>query len=135
RRAKGLEKPPRRLAAHPLRNQGDQGPADFFAVSAALTDQELRFPPRQAIKSAMEEKEEKSPIFGTAIGDLGVVVIAALCTITLLMILFSPSPFEKLERAQARQEKEKAHQAEVARQKRIDEAVATGEVSVGILPK
>jgi len=83
----------------------------------------------------MEEKEEKSPIFGTAIGDLGVVVIAALCTITLLMILFSPSPFEKLERAQARQEKEKAHQAEVARQKRIDAAVATGEVSVGILPK
>jgi len=83
----------------------------------------------------MKEKEEKSPIFGTAIGDLGVVVIAALCTITLLMILFSPSPFEKLERAQARQEKEKAHQAEVARQKRIDAAVATGEVSVGILPK
>jgi type II secretory pathway component PulM len=83
----------------------------------------------------MEEKEEKSPIFGTAIGDLGVVVIAALCTITLLMILFSPSPFEKLERAQARQEKEKAHQAEVERQKRIDAAVATGEVSVGILPK
>ena len=83
----------------------------------------------------MKEKEEKSPIFGTAIGDLGVVVIAILCTITLLMILFSPSPFEKLEKAQARQEKEKAHQAEVARQKKIDEAVATGEVSVGILPK
>lgn len=82
-----------------------------------------------------KEPEEKSPIFGTALGDLGVVVIAALCTITLVMILFSPSPFERLEKAQARQEKEKAHQAEVARQKRIDEAVATGEVSVGILPK
>jgi hypothetical protein len=81
------------------------------------------------------EPEEKSPIFGTSIGDLGVVVIAALCTITLLMILFSPSPFERLERAQAQQAKEKAHQAEVERQKRIDEAVATGEVSVGILPK
>ena len=83
----------------------------------------------------MEEKEEKSPIFGTAMGDIGVVVIAALCTITLVLILFSPSPFEKLEKAQARQEKEKAHQAEVARQKRIDEAVASGEVSVGILSK
>ena len=82
-----------------------------------------------------DKKEEKSPIFGTAIGDLGVVVIAALCTITLILILFSESPFQKLEQAQARQEKEKAHQAEVARQKRIDEAVATGEVSVGILPK
>ena len=78
--------------------------------------------------------EEKSPIFGTAIGDLGVVVIAALCTITLIMILFSPSPFEKLEKAQARQEREKAHQAEIERQKKIDEAVASGEVSVGITP-
>ena len=83
----------------------------------------------------MKKKEEKSPIFGTAVGDLGVVVIAALCTITLFMILFSPSPFEKLEKAQIRQEKEKAHQAEVERQKRIDEAVASGVVNVGILPK
>ena len=83
----------------------------------------------------MKEKEEKSPIFGTAMGDIGVVVIAALCTITLFLILFSPSPFERLEKAQARQEKEKIHQAEVDRQKRIDEAVASGEVSVGILPK
>ncbi|HET7084040.1 MAG TPA: hypothetical protein VFI23_04665 [Rhizomicrobium sp.] len=82
-----------------------------------------------------DEKEEKPPIFGTAVGDLGVVVIAALCTITLIMILFSPSPFERLEKAQARQEKEKAHQAEVERQRKIDAAVATGEVSVGILPK
>ena len=82
-----------------------------------------------------KKDEEKSPIFGTAMGDLGVVVIAALCTITLILILFSPSPFEKLEKAQVRQEKEKAHQAAVERQKRIDAAVATGEVSVGILPK
>jgi len=81
------------------------------------------------------EPEKKAPIFGTSVGDLGVVVIAALCTITLLLILFSPSPFEKLERAQAQQEKEKIRQTEIARQKRIDEAVATGEVSVGITPK
>ena len=86
-------------------------------------------------KKNKEPEEEKSPIFGTAWCDIGVVVIAALCTITLILILFSPSPFEKLEKAQARQEKEKAHQAEVERQKRIDEAVASGEVSVGILPK
>jgi len=83
----------------------------------------------------MKKDGEKSPIFGTSIGDLGVVVIALLCSITLLMILFSPSPFEKLEKAQARQAWEKAHQAEVERQKKIDEAVATGEVSVGIMPK
>ena len=82
-----------------------------------------------------EKDEEKSPIFGTAWGDIGVVVIAALCTITLIMILFSPSPFERLEKAQARQEREKAHQAQVERQRKIDEAVASGEVNVGILPK
>ena len=85
--------------------------------------------------SVMKEKEEKSPIFGNSLGDLGVVVIALLCTITLFLILFSPSPFERLEKAQARQAKEKAHQIEVERQKRIDAAMATGEVSVGIMPK
>lgn len=80
------------------------------------------------------QPEEKSRIFGTSIGDLGVVVIAALCTITLIMILFAPSPFEKLEKAQARQAREKAHQETVERQKKIDAAVATGEVSVGLAP-
>ena len=77
---------------------------------------------------------EKPRIFGTSLGDLGVVVIAALCTITLIMILFSPSPFERLEKAQARQALEKARQEKVERQRKIDEAVASGEVSVGILP-
>jgi hypothetical protein len=80
------------------------------------------------------ETQEKRYIFGTGIGDLGVVVIAVLCTITLILILFQPSPFQKLERAQARQQREKAHQAQVERQKKIDAAVATGEVSVGITP-
>jgi len=80
------------------------------------------------------EPEKKSPIFGTSIGDLGVVVIALLCTITLLMILFSPSPFQKLERAQAQQEKERVLKEQAERQRKIDEAVATGEVSVGITP-
>jgi len=80
------------------------------------------------------DDNEKRPIFGTAWGDLGVIVIAALLTIALLLILFSPSPFQRLEQAQARQEKEKIRQAEVERQKKIDAAVATGVVSVGIAP-
>ena len=80
----------------------------------------------------MDDNDEKRPIFGTAWGDLGVVAIAGLITIALLLILFSPSPFQKLEQAQARQEKEKAQQAEVARQKKIDEAVASGVVTVGV---
>ncbi len=81
-----------------------------------------------------EAPEEKRQIFGTSLGDLGVVVIAALCTITLIMILFSPSPFEKLEKAQARQEKERVLKEKAERQRKIDEAVATGEVSVSISP-
>jgi len=80
------------------------------------------------------DDNEKRPIFGTAWGDMGVIVIAALLTIALLLILFSPSPFQRLEQAQARQEKEKIRQAEVERQKKIDAAVATGVVSVGIAP-
>ena len=78
------------------------------------------------------DDNEKRPIFGTAWGDMGVIVIAALLTIALLLILFSPSPFERLERAQAQQEKDKARQAELERQKKIDAAVATGVVTVGI---
>ena len=83
-------------------------------------------------KKSIMEDEEKRPIFGTAWGDMGVIVIAALITIALLLILFSPSPFQKLEQAQARQEKEKARQAEIARQQKIDEAVASGVVVVGV---
>lgn len=81
-----------------------------------------------------EPDDEKRPIYGTALGDLGVVVIAALISIALILILFSPSPFQKLEQAQARQEKERIAKEQAERQRKIDEAVATGEVSVGITP-
>lgn len=81
-----------------------------------------------------DQGEKKSPIFGTDLGDLGVIVIAALCTITLLLILFSPSPFERLEKAQIRQEKARLAQEKADRQRKIDQAVASGEVTVGIAP-
>jgi sensor domain CHASE-containing protein len=85
-----------------------------------------------------EQDDEKRPIFGNAVGDLGVVVIAMLCTIALLLILFSPSPFQKLEQAQARQEKERIAKeiakVQAERQRKIDEAVASGVVTVGITP-
>jgi type II secretory pathway component PulM len=80
------------------------------------------------------EPEEKRQIFGTHIGDLGLVLIAFLCTVTLFLILFSPSPADRLQKAQARLAKDKARQEQVARQKNLDAAVATGEVSVGIPP-
>jgi hypothetical protein len=80
------------------------------------------------------ETEQKKQIFGTHIGDLGIVLIAFLCTVTLFLILFSPSPADRLQKAQTRQAREKAQQEQVERQKKIDAAVATGEVSVGIAP-
>jgi type II secretory pathway component PulM len=88
----------------------------------------------QAPPSHDETPEDRRAIFGMHIGDLGLVLIAFLCTVTVILILFSPSPADRLHKAEARQAREKAQQAEVERQKKIDAAVATGEVSVGILP-
>lgn len=73
------------------------------------------------------DDQKSDEIFGTHPGDIGVVLIAALLTLTWIAILVMPSPFAKLEKAQA-------EQAKAERQKAIDKAVATGEVSVGILP-
>jgi len=81
-----------------------------------------------------EGPEEKGQIFGMHIGDLGLILIAFLCTVTVVLILFSPSPADRLHKAQVRQAREKAQQEQALRQKKIDAAVATGEVSVGILP-
>lgn len=88
-----------------------------------------------------DEAPQKRHIFGMHLGDLGVILIAALCTVVLLLILFQESPFQKLEIAQVRQANEakqaealKKQQAAKARQDAIDKAVASGEVSMSIAP-
>jgi len=88
----------------------------------------------QAPPSHDERPEDKRAIFGMHVGDLGLVLIAFLCTVTVVLILFSPSPADRLQKAQARQAREKVQQEQALRQKKIDAAVATGEVSVGIMP-
>ena len=65
-------------------------------------------------------------IYGTHIGDIGIIVVAGMLTLVLVLILVTPSPFARLEKAQAAQ-------AKAERQKKIDAAVATGEISVGII--
>jgi hypothetical protein len=70
---------------------------------------------------------EESLIYGTHPGDFGVVLVAALITLVMVGVLVLPSPFARLEKAQAQQEK-------AERQKAIDKAVATGEISVSIVP-
>ncbi len=65
-----------------------------------------------------EGPDDKGVIFGMHIGDLGIILIAFLCTVVVLLILFQESPFQKLEIAQKHQAiaaKEAARQAEIAK--------------------
>jgi uncharacterized membrane protein len=73
-----------------------------------------------------EPKDDDARVY-THPGDYGVVIVAAMITIAMVLMLILPSPFARLEKAQAEQEK-------IERQKKIDDAVKTGEVSVGIVP-
>jgi hypothetical protein len=68
------------------------------------------------------------PHYRTNYGDIGIVVIAAGCTLAFLMMLLLPSPIAKWQ-------KEKAAQDAKARQEAIQKAVSSGEVSVGIAPE
>ena len=63
------------------------------------------------------EPERKPQIFGTHIGDLGIVLIAILCTVTVVLILFSPSPADRLHKAQVRQAREKIEREQAERMK------------------
>ena len=65
------------------------------------------------------------PLYRTNYGDIGVVIIAAFCTVAFILMMVLPSPIAKYQ-------KEKAQQEEKARQEAIQKAVSTGEVSVGI---
>ena len=67
------------------------------------------------------------PHYRTNYGDIGVVVIAACCTIAFILMMVLPSPVAKWEKA-------KAQQDEKTRQEAIHKAVSSGEVSVGITP-
>jgi hypothetical protein len=74
-----------------------------------------------------DDDDELRPHYRTNYGDIGVVVIAAFCTIAFILMMVLPSPIAKWEKA-------KAQQDEKARQEAIQKAVSSGEVSVGISP-
>ncbi|HEY2010276.1 MAG TPA: hypothetical protein VGH23_14900 [Rhizomicrobium sp.] len=65
------------------------------------------------------------PHYRTNYGDIGVVIIAACCTLAFILMMVLPSPIAKYQ-------KEKAQEEEKARQEAIQKAVSSGEVSVGI---
>ena len=74
-----------------------------------------------------DDDDELRPHYRTNYGDIGVVVIAACCTIAFILMMVLPSPIAKWE-------KDKAQQDEKTRQEAIHKAVSSGEVSVGITP-
>lgn len=78
-------------------------------------------------RSRDDDDDDLRPHYRTNYGDIGVVVIAAVCTIAFILMMVLPSPVEKWE-------KDKAQQDEKARQEAIQKAVSSGEVSVGIAP-
>lgn len=78
-------------------------------------------------RSSDDDNDDLRPHYRTNYGDIGVVVIAAFCTIAFILMMVLPSPVAKWE-------KDKAQQDEKARQEAIQKAVSSGEVSVGIAP-
>jgi hypothetical protein len=74
-----------------------------------------------------DDDDELRPLYRTGYGDIGVVLIAACCTLAFILMMILPSPVAKFE-------KDKALAAQKERQEAIDRAVSSGEVSVGIAP-
>jgi phage gp36-like protein len=79
------------------------------------------------MKRSQDDDDGLRPLYRTHYGDIGVVVIAACCTLAFILMMVLPSPVAKWE-------KDKAQQDQKARQEAIQKAVASGEVSVGIAP-
>ncbi|HEX4271604.1 MAG TPA: hypothetical protein VHZ32_09460 [Rhizomicrobium sp.] len=67
------------------------------------------------------------PLYRTNYGDIGVVIIAAFCTIAFILMMVLPSPVAKYQ-------KEKAQEELKARQEALQKPIPGGEVSVGIAP-
>ena len=81
---------------------------------------------------------EEGPVYGTELGDLGIVVVAAGISIVGFLLMVAPSPIPKMAHdaavAAQIQAQTEAKRAKIARQKEIDKAVATGVVGVEIFP-
>ena len=74
-----------------------------------------------------DDDDDVRPHYRTSYGDIGVVIIAAGCTLAFILMMILPSPIAKYQQEKAREEQK-------ARQEAIQKAVSSGEVSVGIAP-
>ena len=76
-------------------------------------------------KPSPDDDNYVRPIYRTSYGEIGIVVVAAFCTLAFALMMILPSPFAKYERAQKQQ-------AQETRQKALAAPIPGGEVSVGI---
>jgi hypothetical protein len=65
------------------------------------------------------------PIYRTSYGEIGIIVVAAFCTLAFVLMMILPSPFAKYEKARVQQAKDQ-------REKALSAPIPGGEVSVGI---
>jgi hypothetical protein len=75
-----------------------------------------------------DDDDKVRAIYRTSYGDIGIVVIAAFCTVAFLLMMIMPSPIAKYEKAKAQQEKKE-------RQEALSKPIPGGEVSVSIVPR
>jgi hypothetical protein len=81
------------------------------------------------MKTSHDEDDDKGwrPHYRTNYGDIGVVIIAACCTLAFILMMILPSPIAKYQ-------KEKAEEDAKARAEALQKPIPGGEVSVGIAP-
>jgi hypothetical protein len=77
---------------------------------------------------AHDDDDEVRPFYRTSYGDIGVVLIAAGCTLAFILMMILPSPVAKYEKA-------KREEAAKARAEALQKPIPGGEVSVGITPE
>ena len=75
-----------------------------------------------------DDDDEVRPYYRTSYGDIGVVLIAAGCTVAFLLMMILPSPIAKYEKA-------KREEAAKVRAEALQKPIPGGEVSVGIAPE
>ena len=76
-------------------------------------------------KPSPDDDDYVRPIYRTGLGEIGIVLVAAFCTLALFAMMVLPSPFAKYEQAQKQQARE-------TRQKALAAPIPGGEVTVGI---
>ena len=81
------------------------------------------------MKTSNDDDDDKGwrPHYRTNYGDIGVVIIAACCTLAFILMMILPSPIAKYQ-------KEKAEEDAKARAEALQKPIPGGEVSVGIAP-